>query len=990
MSNKIGIDVGITPPDTSAVVNTLNQLGQKIAQANKVQFSPVSKVGLADMATMQQRMKELINLSASLRNRMKATGQENTAFQDLDWDRMHPNPSSRNRSMLNAFQHVVGNQFSPLAAGGGGGAGGGGNGGGAAPAAPGGPKGPSWGGVGMQVAQSGLRAAGPAGGVAANALGAGASSGFGAGLMGLVGGIAALGVGKLISAVTEKVEAAEQNAIDMDKLKRTMGDVNVAFGTLTAAVQGSAKNLKITYAEAGKLGLEFVKQANLPGSDMKSLPAELATGVGLSRSFGLDPSQGVGVIGQMRGLGVTNNTQDSRRFALLIGETIGKSNAFAKADEVIAQIGSYAVSQTRSGLSAANVAGYAGTYSGLLGSGIPGLDASGAASLLSRVNASISAGGAHGEASQYFTGGIGASLGLNPYETRAFRENGAFGTLNQTFGKGSVYERYTGKTKGGPNGDRTMLSLQLDKLRSQYGNGTMEAAEATANQLGIGVNQAMGLLSVNPNQMGQMQGYAGDLTKLNAGGIGNLSKALYGSTDDRKALAADFLGRRGNNAITKSDADAIRGAGGNDDKLKEVLATVASKYDQESTQGSDIRDSKNTLDNIKTSLAEKLVPLAQGMRDGIMFLAGDKGKISPLEIQKGVLDSESEYRTKNIKADYDARAKVSVGAAVDASQAADKAYKDAQNKIATGVHDMTVPQREAAFKNLLALEADKKKKNAAVEEAITAAREATAKAVKEEADYHEKTVEDLKKAYAASIAPAPSDVAGDGRGFTADGGRTGGGRGGSYDALGGGGRRQVGGGGPAGDVGGAMKFFMDKGWTREQAAGIVANLSAESGLRPGAVGDNGQAFGVGQWHPDRQANFAKWAGHDLNKSTQLEQYGFVNYELTEGGEQRAGRNLRNATTARAAAKIFGEQDERYGDRSGFTTDHRGNLADQIQGTPLPAGLGANQPGAGGANITADDITVHVVNEKGKPIAPPSIIQTKVKPTWAAGNPGGPR
>ena len=51
------------------------------------------------------------------------------------------------------------------------------------------------GGMGTQVAQAGLSALGPAGGVAAGALGTGMSAGFGAGLMGLLGGMLALGVG---------------------------------------------------------------------------------------------------------------------------------------------------------------------------------------------------------------------------------------------------------------------------------------------------------------------------------------------------------------------------------------------------------------------------------------------------------------------------------------------------------------------------------------------------------------------------------------------------------------------------------------------------------------------------------------------------------------------------------------------------------------------------------------------------------------------------
>jgi len=39
----------------------------------------------------------------------------------------------------------------------------------------------------------------------------------------------------------------------------------------------------------------------------------------------------------------------------------------------------------------------------------------------------------------------------------------------------------------------------------------------------------------------------------------------------------------------------------------------------------------------------------------------------------------------------------------------------------------------------------------------------------------------------------------------------------------------------------AQKMLMEKGWTREQAAGIVGNLQAESGLNTKAVGDSGKA-----------------------------------------------------------------------------------------------------------------------------------------------------
>ncbi len=115
---------------------------------------------------------------------------------------------------------------------------------------------------------------------------------------------------------------------------------------------------------------------------------------------------------------------------------------------------------------------------------------------------------------------------------------------------------------------------------------------------------------------------------------------------------------------------------------------------------------------------------------------------------------------------------------------------------------------------------------------------------------------------------------------------------------------------------GAMRFFQSAGWTREQAAGIVANLKAESALDPSAVGDGGKAYGLAQWHPARQANFEKWAGKPIQKSTAEEQLAFVHYELTQGAERRAGEALRATRSADLAAEVVSTQYERPADREG--------------------------------------------------------------------------
>ncbi|HMK87405.1 MAG TPA: phage tail tip lysozyme [Steroidobacteraceae bacterium] len=126
----------------------------------------------------------------------------------------------------------------------------------------------------------------------------------------------------------------------------------------------------------------------------------------------------------------------------------------------------------------------------------------------------------------------------------------------------------------------------------------------------------------------------------------------------------------------------------------------------------------------------------------------------------------------------------------------------------------------------------------------------------------------------------------------------------------------------------AMDYFVGQGWTRAQAAGIVANLQAESGLRPGAVGDGGQARGIAQWHADRQTAFEHFTGHGIQQSTYEEQLQFVQHELTAGGEVAAGNRLRNTTTADSAGATVSRYYERPADRDGEAT-RRGQRATHI-------------------------------------------------------------
>jgi LAS superfamily LD-carboxypeptidase LdcB len=122
---------------------------------------------------------------------------------------------------------------------------------------------------------------------------------------------------------------------------------------------------------------------------------------------------------------------------------------------------------------------------------------------------------------------------------------------------------------------------------------------------------------------------------------------------------------------------------------------------------------------------------------------------------------------------------------------------------------------------------------------------------------------------------------------------------------------------PAGQNGSsseAMQYFTSKGWTKEQAAGIVGNLQHESGnfaadvLSGKRKGDGGKAVGLAQWHPDRQQRFKQVIGKDVIGSTFKDQLEFVQWELSNS-HKSAGNKLAQAKTAQEAADVINKHYE---------------------------------------------------------------------------------
>lgn len=127
----------------------------------------------------------------------------------------------------------------------------------------------------------------------------------------------------------------------------------------------------------------------------------------------------------------------------------------------------------------------------------------------------------------------------------------------------------------------------------------------------------------------------------------------------------------------------------------------------------------------------------------------------------------------------------------------------------------------------------------------------------------------------------------------------------------------------------AIAFFMKKGLSKEQAIGLVANLTAESGMSAGAVGDNGKAYGLAQWHSDRQSMFRKLYGMDIRKATEQQQLEFVWWELTHS-HKKAGDALRSASNDMIATRVVQNQYEMPKERVHNLSTRQG-IAGQLYG-----------------------------------------------------------
>lgn len=169
----------------------------------------------------------------------------------------------------------------------------------------------------------------------------------------------------------------------------------------------------------------------------------------------------------------------------------------------------------------------------------------------------------------------------------------------------------------------------------------------------------------------------------------------------------------------------------------------------------------------------------------------------------------------------------------------------------------------------------------------------------------------------------------------------------------------------------AMAYFVGQGWTPEQAAGIVANLKKESQFDERAIGDDGQAIGIAQWHPDRQRLFEEKFKKKLADATFEEQLAFVDWEL-KNSEKPAGDALRKQTTRAGAGAVVSRLYARPGLTEADKAQRAQERARAAETISLNAGAGltaaAASPVTNLSSVTIGTLTVQTQATDARGIA----------------------
>ncbi|HET8550851.1 MAG TPA: hypothetical protein VFM97_00055 [Gammaproteobacteria bacterium] len=411
------------------------------------------------------------------------------------------------------------------------------------------------------------------------------------------GALAIAGLGGLAAMAKQGVGQAQDEAVAIDDLLRSINDTVTGFDGLRRSVEHSTRGMGLNYKESAALAQQFAKLSDTLTA--QGIATGVNTSVGFSRSFGIAPRAGVGSIAQMEYLGAGS----PRHIAMMFADAIASGKMFPKADEVMNSIASWVQASERVMVRTPNIDAYAALSSAMNAKGniAPGLRGQAGAAILAQIDAAIRHGGQAGDAGQSFMWRALNNTGgrrLGPFRTEFLEEEGMFGTRAHAFGA------------TGPGSHITNFQAALQEANRMYGNNKFKEADALKRLFGISQHQALWMMKIKPGAYGSLSKmldkYGINDKSLNFTGIKDLTTIAGANDAGLEKLRRQFAAR---DDLTAEQKKAIATAK-TPDALRKALAEAAASAGRQQTEGSKTR---RAIADVYNALTDTGKPLISGV-----------------------------------------------------------------------------------------------------------------------------------------------------------------------------------------------------------------------------------------------------------------------------------------------------------------------------------------------------------------------------------------
>lgn len=433
--------------------------------------------------------------------------------------------------------------------------------------------------------------------------GGGGYSTLGAGLgsmlpgpLGMIGGT----IGGMIGGAADRfISPAREEAKTYSELRRSVGSTATDFEQLRDSLRSVIDGMGVTDNEAANLAKQFAHTASLTGDATDTIARGISTSTGFAQGYGISPQQSSSFFASMRLSGAVNNDKDSRRLAMMIGESVQRGGTSAKMDEVLAAISGYVKHSTQQMLTATNGGQYSSYLASLTGSQYAGLkgDPNNAAALMSMMDAGVASGGTMGEASQFhwLQARQAAFKGMSAMDNSLMQTAGATGDLSGLFAPGSPsYDNASAEAKA--QMDRTRQSILASGFRNNFEVGMAHIKAISGGDSYLENANFRGMFGGNPQQAAalmlrmkndpglggfekELGKYGINLDNVNVSQIAALSE-LVGGGD--QVMARQYEKLLGSGKLSKAELDAAdktMAEEGYGEEFKKMLFKLTEKYD---------------------------------------------------------------------------------------------------------------------------------------------------------------------------------------------------------------------------------------------------------------------------------------------------------------------------------------------------------------------------------------------------------------------------